>query len=63
MDFEQILAEAKNQNPEAKEILFELYRPLLLKYSYLGGVFDEDLWQEQCLRFVTALKLFHLDSD
>ena len=44
MDFKELLTNAQNGQQEAIEALFEMYRPLLLKNSYVDGVFDEDLF-------------------
>ena len=63
MDFKELLTNAQAGNHEAIEALFEMYRPLLLKNSYVDGVFDEDLFQEQCLHFMSAIKNFKVDYD
>ena len=45
MTFEELLDQAKAQEPEAVLTLFERYRPLLLSRSYDEyGRFNEDLW-------------------
>ena len=44
MDFKELLTNAQNGQQEAIEALFEMYRPLLLKSSFVNGAFDEDLF-------------------
>lgn len=41
MNFEQLLKKAKDQEPEAKELLYEMFRPLLihLKKALLQQLF------------------------
>ena len=44
---------------ETSDIL-NMYRPLLLKYSVIDGRLDEDLYQEQCITLMRAIKLFRI---
>lgn len=60
MEFQQLLEKAKSHDPQAVETLFEMYRPLLLKNAYINGIFDEDLWQEQCLQFLVVILRFSI---
>lgn len=41
----------------AAEIL-NLYSPLLLKESLIGGIFDEDLYQELCITLLNCINKF-----
>lgn len=59
MPFLDLIEAAQAGDDSAFEALFEMYRPLIRKYSTVDGIFDEDLWQEQCLRFLLVLKKFH----
>lgn len=58
MDFIEHLKLAQSGNKDEIEALLERYRPLIRKLSTVDGVFDEDLYQEQCLRFLIVLKKF-----
>lgn len=58
MNFELLLQQAKEQNPEAVQKILEMYRPLLMKESIVGGIFDEDLYQELCLTVLHCIKVF-----
>lgn len=46
MDFEALLQKAQAGDPEAKETIFRMYKPLIVKNAMEKGVFDEDLFQE-----------------
>lgn len=61
MEFKTLLKNAQDGQPEAVETLFEMYRPLLWKNSFVNGVFDEDLYQEQCLHFLSVIRNFKID--
>lgn len=61
MDFKTLLTNAQAGNQEAIEALLEMYRPLLRKNSFVNGVFDEDLFQDQCLHFLSAIKNFKIN--
>lgn len=60
VNFEQMLGYAKAGEKQALEELFEMYRPVLRKNSYINGIFDEELWAEQCFHFVLAVRKFEL---
>ena len=45
---------------KAFEILFDRYKNLLRKYSVINGVFDDDLYQEQCMIFVHCIEIFEV---
>jgi len=58
MSFKDLLLAAKSGDAEAMEKLIEMYKPLITHYSFFNDVFDEDLHQEQLLKFVHCVKLF-----
>lgn len=60
MKFRELLVRAKNGEREAIEELLEMYKPLLSKESIVEGVFDEDLYQELCYRFVCCIEKFKI---
>ena len=53
MIFEQLLFQSITD-------ILNMYRPLLLKYSVIDGRLDEDLYQEQCITLMRAIKLFRI---
>lgn len=59
MKFDELLASAKSGDSDATMKIMEMYEPLLVKKSMVGGHFDEDLYQElrtillKCIRNFT----------
>lgn len=60
MNFKEQLLRAKSGNKDAVEILLEMYKPLLFKEAIVDGVFDEDLYQELCMRFIYCIERFNV---
>lgn len=60
MTFIELLLAAKEGTTPAFEILFDRYKNLLRKYSVINGVFDDDLYQEQCMIFVHCIEIFEV---
>lgn len=60
MTFIELLLAVKDGNASAFEILFGRYKNLLQKYSVINGVFDDDLYQEQCMIFVHCIEIFEV---
>lgn len=58
MDFEANLIKAKERDKKAMLRIVEKYRPLLIKYSMLNGIFDEDLYQENVYTMLLCIKAF-----
>lgn len=60
MDFEEVLRKAQTGDMEAKEEIFRMYRPLLIKNSMDNNVFDEDLYQELSVMLLNCIRKFNL---
>ena len=60
MEFKEMLIRAKRGEKNAQEKLLEMYRPLLMRESIVEGVFDEDLYQELCYRFICCIYKFDI---
>ena len=60
MEFKELIIRAKRGENSAQEQLLELYKPLLSKEAIVDGVFDEDLCQELCLRFIRCIDKFEM---
>ena len=56
----ELLLAAKGGSKPAFEKLFGRYKNLLRKYSVINGIFDDDLYQEQCVVFVHCIKFFEV---
>ena len=59
MTFHDILIRAKAGDHTAIIYLLDLYQPLLLRSSYINGILDEDLFQEQCLTLMKCIEKFN----
>ena len=63
MTFEELLDQAKAQEPKAVLTLVERYGPVLLSRSYDAyGRFNEDLWKDQCHRFLIVIQMFNKEK-
>ena len=60
LNFQELIIRAKRGENSALEELLEMYRPLLTKESIVEGVFDEDLYQELCYRFIQCIDKFEI---
>lgn len=60
MNFQELIIRAKRGENEAQERLLEMYQPLLSKEAIVDGVFDEDLYQELCFRFIRCIDKFEM---
>ena len=58
--FKELLIKAKKGDKNATEELLKMYRPLLAKNSIINDVFDEDLYQELCFRFIRCIEKFEI---
>ena len=58
MNFEQLLRQAKNGEVRAREEIFRMYRPLLIKNSMDNSIFDEDLFQELAATLLHCIEVF-----
>lgn len=60
MTFKELIVSAKAGDSTAIDYLLDLYHPLLFKESIVEGIFDEDLHQELCIRFLYCIKKFRV---
>lgn len=60
MDFKELLIRAKRGEKYAQEELLKMYQPLLMREAIVEGVFDEDLYQELCYRFIRCVEVFKI---
>ena len=60
LNFQELIIRAKRGENSAIEELLVMYRPLLTKESIVEGVFDEDLYQELCYRFIQCIDKFEI---
>lgn len=62
-DFRELLVKAKNGDEDCFSELLVMYKPLLLRGAVVGGVYDEDLYQENCLTFLKCVRTIGLTHD
>lgn len=60
MNFKELIIRAQRGENEAQETLLEMYQPLLSKEAIVDGVFDEDLYQELCFKFICCIEKFEI---
>lgn len=60
MGFKELIIRAKKGEAKAKEHLLEMYHPLISREAIIDGVFDEDLYQELCFKFIHCIDKFEL---
>lgn len=58
--FKRLLESAISGNMDSLESLLELYAPLINRYSYINGKFDEDLRQHLILHIIKNLHKFKI---
>lgn len=58
--FHKVLLGAVAGNHSNLEDIIKLYEPLIQKYSYINGVFDEDLHQYIMIRIALNISKFTL---
>lgn len=61
-DFESILNGTIQGDLKTLECLLNLYQPLIRKYSYVNGRFDEDLYQQLIFRTLKQVEKFEFSD-
>lgn len=62
MEFREILRNARENDRKAMLQIIEMYRPLLVKYAFVCGKFDEDLYQEFVYTMLRYILKFPLEK-
>ena len=57
-NFKELILKAQRGDHNEQEVLLGMYKPLLIKESVIDGVYDEDLYQELCYRFLVCVGRF-----
>ena len=60
MEFKELIIRTKRGESDAQEKLLHMYQPLLFKEAMVDNVFDEDLYQELCYRFIQCIDRFEM---
>lgn len=62
MGFREILKNARENDKKAMLQIIEMYRPLMVKYAFVCGKFDEDLYQEFVYTMLRCILKFPLEK-
>lgn len=57
-ELERLFLSAHNEDKEALDKLIEMFKPYILKKSYMEGRFNEDCFQELYIKFLNCIKQF-----
>lgn len=60
MDFKELLLSAKESDTKAVSQILLMYKPFLVKAAIVGGIFDEDLYQELCITLMKCIRMFRI---
>ena len=60
MEFKELLIRAKRGENNAREELLKMYEGLIVRNSIVNGVFNEDLYQDLCYKFLLCIDKFNL---
>lgn len=61
-EFNKIFYLAKNNNRKAQNDLIHIFEPLILKKSIVNGKFNEDCFQELCIKLFECISNFSYNS-
>ena len=62
INFKVMIIRAQRGENNAQEELLKMYQPLIFKEAIIIGVFDEDLFQELCFRFIRCIDRFEVEQ-
>lgn len=60
MEFKELLIRAKRGENDAREELLKMYEGLIVRNAIVNGVFNEDLYQDLCYKFLLCIDKFNL---
>ena len=60
MEFKELLIRAKRGENNAREELLKMYEGLIVRNSIVNGVFNEDLYQDLCYKFMLCIDKFNI---
>ena len=60
MEFKELLIRAKRGENNAREELLKMYEGLIVRNAIVNGVFNEDLYQDLCYKFLLCIDKFNL---
>ena len=60
MEFKELLIRAKRGEKDALEKLLKMYEGLIVRNAIVNGVFNEDLYQDLCYKFLLCIDKFNI---
>lgn len=60
MEFKELLIRAKRGEKDALEKLLKMYEGLIVRNAIVNGVFNEDLYQDLCYKFMLCIDKFEI---
>ncbi len=60
MEFKELLIRAKRGENNAREELLKMYEGLIVRNAIVNGVFNEDLYQDLCYKFLLCIDKFNI---
>ena len=60
MEFKELLIRAKRGEKDALEKLLKMYEGLIVRNAIVNGVFNEDLYQDLCYKFMLCIDKFDI---
>ena len=58
MSFCDLFVRVRVGEEVAMEELLNMYKPMLVKYAIINGLFDENLYQELCITLVKCMRMY-----
>ena len=58
MSFCDLFVRVRVGEEVAMEELLNMYKPMLVKYAIINGMFDENLYQELCITLVKCMRMY-----
>lgn len=62
MEFKELLIRAKRGEKNVTEELLKMYEGFLVRKAIVEGVFNEDLYQELCYKFILCIGKFQFEE-
>ena len=60
MEFKELLIRAKRGEKDALEKLLKMYEGLIVRNAIVNGIFNEDLYQDLCYKFLRCVDAFEV---
>ncbi len=62
-ELREIIERAQQGDKESVEKIVEMFKPLIIRNSYLNGTYNEDCFQELCIKLINCIHSFKFKPD